>query len=92
VEDTTLYNEQSFLRSYYIPKSDESNGQMCFIQGRLMMLPIKKILFPSSFWGIFDFFVLFVDLEKRIKEYYVTMEERVQTNIQAQGTRTRLMF
>jgi len=32
------------------------------------MLPIKKILFPSSFWGIFDFFVLFVDLEKRIKE------------------------
>jgi hypothetical protein len=21
------------------------------------MLPTKKILFPSSFWGIFDFFV-----------------------------------
>jgi hypothetical protein len=40
------------------------------------MLPTKKILFPSSFWGIFDFFVLFVDLEKRIKEYYVTREER----------------
>jgi hypothetical protein len=39
------------------------------------MLPTKKILFPSSFWGIFDFFVLFVDLEK-IKEYYVTREER----------------
>jgi hypothetical protein len=58
--------------------SDESNGQMCFIQGQLMMLPIKKILFPSSFWGIFDFFVLFDDFEKRIKEYYVTMEERVQ--------------
>jgi hypothetical protein len=62
--------------SYYIPKSDESNGQMCFIQGRLIMLPTKKLLFPSSFWGIFDFFVLFVDLEKRIKEYYVTREER----------------
>jgi hypothetical protein len=40
------------------------------------MLPIKKILFPSSFWGIFDFFVLFEYLEKRIKEYYVTREER----------------
>jgi hypothetical protein len=39
-----------------------------------MMLPIKKILFPSSFWGIFDFFVLFDNFE-RIKEYYVTMEE-----------------
>jgi hypothetical protein len=40
------------------------------------MLRTKKILFPSSFWGIFDFFVLFVDLEKRIKEYYITREER----------------
>jgi hypothetical protein len=39
------------------------------------MLPIKKILFPSSFWGIFDFFSLFDNFEKRIKEYYVTMEE-----------------
>jgi hypothetical protein len=87
VEDTTQYSEQSFLRSYYIPKFDESNRQMCFIRGRLMMLPIKKILFPSSFWGIFDFFVLFVDLEKRIKEYYVTMEERAQQTykLKAQG-------
>jgi hypothetical protein len=51
-------------RSYYIPRSDESNGQMCFIQGQLIMLPIKKILFPSSFWGIFDFFVLFMILKK----------------------------
>ena len=49
---------------------------MCFIQGRLIMLPTKKILFPSSFWGIFDFFVLFAYLEKRIKECYVTKEER----------------
>jgi hypothetical protein len=39
------------------------------------MMPIKKILFPSSFWGIFDFFVLFNNCGKRIKEYYVTMEE-----------------
>ena len=51
-----------------------------------MMLPIKKILFPSSFWGIFDFFVLFDDFE-RIKEYYVTMEERAQQTykLKAQG-------
>jgi hypothetical protein len=51
------------------------------------MLPIKKILFPSSFWGIFDFFVLFNNFGKRIKEYYVTMEERVlQTyKLKAQG-------
>jgi hypothetical protein len=41
------------------------------------MLPIKKILFPSSFWGIFDFFVFFNDFGKRIKECYVTMDERV---------------
>jgi hypothetical protein len=80
VEDTTQYSEQSFLRSYYIPKSDESNGQMCFIQGRLIMLPIKKILFPSSFWGIFDFFffLFFLNILKRIKEYYVTVEKRAQ--------------
>jgi hypothetical protein len=52
------------------------------------MLPIKKILFPSSFWGIFDFFVFFsIILEKRIKECYITMEERVlQTyKFKAQG-------
>jgi hypothetical protein len=52
------------------------------------MLPIKKILFPSSFWGIFDFFfVLFDNFGKRIKEYYITMEERVlQTyKLKAQG-------
>jgi hypothetical protein len=91
VEDTTQYSEQSFLRSYYIPKLDESNGQMCFIQGRLIMLPIKKILFPSSFWGIFDFFVLFEYFEKNkgILRYSGGMSIE---NIQAQGTRTRLMF
>jgi hypothetical protein len=54
------------------------------------MLPIKKILFPSSFWGIFDFFFFVISddfVEKRIKEYYVTMEERVlQTyKLKAQG-------
>jgi hypothetical protein len=51
------------------------------------MLPIKKILFPSSFWGIFDVSVLFNSFGKRIKEYYVTKEERVlQTyKFKAQG-------
>jgi hypothetical protein len=51
------------------------------------MLPIKKILFPSSFWGIFDFFVLFVDFGKRIKEYYVAVEERAHQTykLKAQG-------
>jgi hypothetical protein len=41
------------------------------------MLPIKKILFPSSFLGIFDFFVFFNNFGKRIKECYVTKEERL---------------
>jgi hypothetical protein len=31
------------------------------------MLLIKKILFPSSFWGIFDFFVFFNDFGKKNK-------------------------
>jgi hypothetical protein len=41
------------------------------------MLPIKKILFPSSFGGIFDFFFLSFSIifGKRIKEYYVTKKE-----------------
>jgi hypothetical protein len=39
------------------------------------MLPIKKIIFPSSFWGIFYLFVFFNNFGKRIKECYVTMEE-----------------
>ena len=60
---------------------------MCFIQGRLITLPINKILFPSSFWGIFDFFVLLDNFGKRIKEYYVTMEEQVREtyDLKAQG-------
>jgi hypothetical protein len=41
------------------------------------MMPVKKILFASSFGGIFDFFVIFNSFGKRIKEYYVTKEERV---------------
>jgi hypothetical protein len=51
------------------------------------MLPIKKILFPSSFWGIFDFFVLFENFGKRIKEYDVTMDEPVLKTyeLEAQG-------
>ena len=31
------------------------------------MFPIKKILFPSSFWGIFDFFFFFNDFGKKNK-------------------------
>jgi hypothetical protein len=51
------------------------------------MLPIKKMLFPSSFWGIFDFFVLFDSFCKIIKEYYITMEAQVQQTykLKAQG-------
>jgi hypothetical protein len=38
----------------------------------------KKILFLSSFWGIFDFFFVFLNnFGKRIKECYVTKEEGV---------------
>jgi hypothetical protein len=59
---------------------------MCFIQGRLMMLSNKENTFPILFCGIFYFFVLFDDFE-RIKEYYVTMEERAQQTykLKAQG-------
>jgi hypothetical protein len=56
------------------------------------MLPIKKILFLSSFWGIFDFFCLFQYFWKKNKgmlHYNVGMSA---TNIQVQGARTRLMF
>jgi hypothetical protein len=56
------------------------------------MLPTKKILFPSSFWGIFDFFFPFVDFGKRIKEYYVTAEERASQTYKLKAQRTRLMF
>jgi hypothetical protein len=37
----------------------------------------KKMCFPSSFWGIFDFFVIFNNFGKRIEECYITKEERV---------------
>ena len=56
------------------------------------MLPIKKIPFPSSFWGIFDFFVLFDDFEKKNKGILRYSGGMSTANIQAQGTRTRLMF
>jgi hypothetical protein len=56
------------------------------------MLPIKKILFPSSFWGIFDFFVLFVDLKKKNKGILCYSGGTSIANIQAQGIRARLMF
>jgi hypothetical protein len=40
-----------------------------------MMLPITKILFPSSFWGIFYFFVLFGNLFNfRESEKSLTMD------------------
>jgi hypothetical protein len=46
----------------------------------------KKILFPSSFWGIFDFFVFFNNFGKRIKECYVTKEESSVANILVPST------
>jgi hypothetical protein len=39
-----------------------------------MMLPTKKILFPSSFWGIFDFFCSFCVVEKNKKN--ITLQGR----------------
>jgi hypothetical protein len=58
------------------------------------MLPIKKILFPSSFWGIFDFFVLFGNFFflKKNKGILRYNGGTSTANIQAQGTRKRLMF
>ena len=56
------------------------------------MLPIKKILFPSSFWGIFDFFVFFNNFGKRNKGMLHYNGGMSVTNIQVQGARTRLMF
>jgi hypothetical protein len=56
------------------------------------MLPIKKILFPSSFWGIFDFFVFFDDFGKNNKGMLRYNGGTSVTNIQVQGARTRLMF
>jgi len=56
------------------------------------MLPIKKILFPSSFWGIFDIFVFFNDFGKRNKGMLRYNGGTSVTNIQVQGARTRLMF
>jgi hypothetical protein len=56
------------------------------------MLPIKKILFPSSFWGIFDFFVFFNNFGKKNKGMLRYNGGTSVTNIQVQGTRTRLMF
>jgi hypothetical protein len=56
------------------------------------MLLIKKILFPSSFWGIFDFFVFFNDFGKKNKGMLRYNGGTSVTNIQVQGTRTILMF
>jgi hypothetical protein len=62
------------------------------MQGRLIFLPIKKILFPSSFWCIFDFFVFFNNFGKKNKgmvHYNGGMSVKI---IPVQGIRTRLMF
>jgi hypothetical protein len=56
------------------------------------MLLIMKILFLSSFWGIFDFFVLFNDFGKNNKGMLRYNGGTSVKNIQVQGTRTRLMF
>jgi hypothetical protein len=56
------------------------------------MLPIKKILFPSSFWGIFDFFLFFLNILKKNKGILRYSGGTSIENIQAQGTRTTLMF
>ena len=56
------------------------------------MLPIKKILFPSSFWGIFDFFVSFNNFGKNNKGMLCYNGGMSVKNIQVQGARTRLMF
>jgi hypothetical protein len=52
------------------------------------VLPIKKILFPSSFWGIFDFFFIFNDFGKKNKRILCYNGGTSVTNIQVQGTRT----
>jgi hypothetical protein len=54
------------------------------------MLPIKKILFPSSFWRIFDFF--FCLFGKKNKGMLCYNGGTSVANIQVQGTRTRLML
>jgi hypothetical protein len=56
------------------------------------MLPIKKILFPSSFWGIFDFFLFFLYILKKNKRILRYSGGTSVANIQAQGTKARLMF
>ena len=56
------------------------------------MLSIKKILFPSSFWGIFDFFVFFNNFGKKNKGILCYNGGMSVKNIQVQGARTILMF
>jgi hypothetical protein len=56
------------------------------------MLSINKILFPSSFWGIFDFFVFFNNFGKKNKGMLRYKGGMSVANIQVQGTGTRLMF
>jgi hypothetical protein len=53
------------------------------------MLPIKKILFPSSFWGILDFFLFFLMIVKKNKGILRYKGAMSTENIQAQGTRPK---
>jgi len=59
------------------------------------VLPKKKILFPSSFWGIFDFFVFFNNFlgslkkNKRMRHYKGGTSV---TNILVPGARNTLML
>jgi hypothetical protein len=56
------------------------------------VLPIKKILFPSSFWCIFDFFVFFNDFGKKNKGILRYNGGTSVTNVEVQGARKILMF
>jgi hypothetical protein len=53
------------------------------------MLPIKKILFPSSFWGIFDFFVFFNNFGKKNKRMLRYNGGTSVTNILSSSARNK---
>jgi hypothetical protein len=74
-EDTTQCSWNNFLRSYEMPGLDRKKKYVLYPRATHCAANTKKILFPSSFWGIFDFFVFFNNFGKRIKECYVTKEE-----------------
>ena len=58
---------------------------MCFVQGRLIALPIKRKYFSLPLFGVYlIFFVFFNNFGKRIKECYVTKEKQVSQTYQFQ--------